>query len=147
MVRYLNNLSVQGAGANQGLTANFGVGAKITALARNPYGLVYRSWRSGHGSMVQLHRDDDQGEYGLRAFQLPDGTLTYHPSLTATAKPSLIEQSGTKVTLLGDSLDSNTTLPSGRNANWVLAFLHSRHFELPANMQHNWWKPFSPSAD
>src|SRR5436305_1256311 len=43
MVRYLNNLSVQGAGGTQGLTANFGVGAKITALARNPFGLVYRS--------------------------------------------------------------------------------------------------------
>jgi hypothetical protein len=135
MVRYLNNLSVQGAGTNQGLTGNFGVGAKITALARNPFGLVYRSWRGGGGSMVQMHRDDDQGEYGLRAFQLPDGTLTYHPPLTAASKPSTIGTSGTKVTLLGDSLEMNTALPSGRNANWVLAFLHSRYFELPQNIE------------
>ena len=135
MIRYLNNLSVQGAGGNQGLTANFGVGAKITALARNPCGLVYRSWRSGHGAMVQPHRDDDQGEYGLRAFELPDGTLTYHPSLTAAAKPDLIAQSGTKVTLLGTGLEANTVLPTSRNANWALAFLHSRYFELPANIE------------
>lgn len=135
MVRYLNNLSVQGAGANQGLAANFGVGAKITALARNPYGLVYRSWRGAHGAMVQLHRDDDQGEYGLRAFTLPDGTLTYHPSLTNSARPDLITSTGTKVTLLGDTLEANTALPTGRNANWVLAFLHSRYFELPSNIE------------
>jgi hypothetical protein len=135
MIRYLNNLSVQGAGGNQGLTANFGVGAKITALARNPFGLVYRSWRGGVGAMVQLHRDDDQGEYGLKAFQLADGTPTYHPALTAAAKPELIDESGTKVTLLGNNLDVNTALPAGRNANWVLAFLHSRYFELPPNIE------------
>lgn len=135
MVRYLNNLSVQGAGGSQGLTANFGVGAKITALARNPFGLVYRSWRNGHGAMVQLHRDDDQGEYGLAPFNLPDGTFTYHPPLTAAAKPSLIKESGTKVTLLGKAMEANTALPSGRNANWILAFLHSRYFELPSSIE------------
>lgn len=135
MVRYLNNLSVQGAGGSQGLTANFGVGAKITALARNPHGLVYRSWRNSHGAMVQLHRDDEQGEYGLRAHKLLDGTVTYHPPLTTIGKPPLIKDSGTKVTLLGDSLEANTALPVGRNANWVLAFLHSRYFELPPNIE------------
>jgi hypothetical protein len=135
MVRYLNNLSVQGAGGNQGLTANFGVGAKITALARNPFGLVYRSWRAGQGAMVQLHRDDDAGEYGLRPFNLPDGTLTYHPPLTGTSKPDLINEAGTKVTLLGKALEANTALPKGRNANWVIAFLNSRYFELPADIQ------------
>lgn len=135
MVRYLNSLSVQGASGSQGLTANFGVGAKITALARNPYGLVYRSWRNGHGAMVQLHRDDEQGEYGLCPFRLPDGTLTYHPPLTSVGKPFLIKDSGTKVTLLGDNLDANTALPTGRNANWVLAFLNSRYFELPPNIE------------
>jgi hypothetical protein len=123
------------ASGTQGLTANFGVGAKITALARNPFGLVYRSWRNGHGAMVHLHRDDDQGEYGLRPFTLPDGTFTYHPPLAAIGKPPLIKTSGTKVTLLGDTLEANTALPSGRNANWVLAFLHSRYFELPPNLE------------
>lgn len=84
--------------------------------------------------MVQLHRDDDQGEYGLRAFTLPDGTFTYHPPLTFAGKPILIKDSGTRVTLLGESLEANTVLPAGRNANWVLAFLHSRYFELPQNI-------------
>lgn len=37
MVRYLNNLSVQGASGTQGLTANFGVGAKITAGSQSAW--------------------------------------------------------------------------------------------------------------
>src|ERR1051325_9294914 len=64
MAKYLNSLAVQGANQTQSISENFGVGAKITALFRNRFGLVYQSWRDGKGAMVRLHRDDRMGEYG-----------------------------------------------------------------------------------
>jgi Histidine kinase-, DNA gyrase B-, and HSP90-like ATPase len=137
MEEYLNALAVQGASQNQGISQNFGVGAKVTALYRNRYGLVYQSWRDGKGAMVKLHRDDDQGIYGLHSFLLEDGPH-YTPRIKETAKPKNIDDAGTKVTLLGASEDENTCFPSedaGGGMNWLIKYLTGRYFRIPENVK------------
>ncbi|MBN9006198.1 MAG: ATP-binding protein [Rhizobiales bacterium] len=135
MLDYLNALAVQGANQTQGISQNFGVGAKITALHRNSHGLVYQSWHDGKGSMVKLHRDDKEGVYGLASFELSDGP-DWTPRIKDTFKPSVIDRNGTKVTLLGISEENNTCFPpEGRGMNWLITYLTNRYFRLPENLR------------
>jgi len=135
MLDYLNALAVQGANQTQGISENFGVGAKITALHRNSHGLVYQSWRDEKGAMVKLHRDDKEGVYGLASFELQDGP-DWTPRIKDAFKPKIIDRSGTKVTLLGTSEDNNTCFPPddvGGGMNWLITYLTSRYFRVPEN--------------
>lgn len=137
MDEYLNSLAVQGAGATQSISQNFGVGAKITALYRNRYGLIYQSWIDSKGAMVKLHRDDKQGVYGLASFNLEDGPH-FSPRIKDSIKPRTIEESGTKVTLLGTCEEDNTCRPaesSGGGMNWLIRYLTSRYFRIPGNIR------------
>jgi len=134
---YLNALAVQGASGTQGISENFGVGAKITALHRNSHGLVYQSWRDGKGSMVKLHRDDKEGVYGLASFELAEGP-EWTPRIKDAFKPKIIDRSGTKVTLLGTSEEDNTCFPpedAGKGMNWLITYLTSRYFRVPENIK------------
>jgi hypothetical protein len=137
MHEYLNSLAVQGANQTQGISQNFGVGAKITALHRNSHGLVYQSWREGKGAMVKLHRDDKAGVYGLASFELADGP-DWTPRIKDAYKPKIIESSGTKVTLLGTTEDDNTCFPPqdvGGGMNWLITYLTGRYFRMPENVK------------
>jgi hypothetical protein len=137
MLEYLNALAVQGANQTQGISQNFGVGAKITALHRNSHGLVYQSWHDGKGSMVKLHRDDKAGVYGLASFELADGP-DWTPRIRDAFKPSIIKLNGTKVTLLGTSEESNTCFPPedmGGGMNWLITYLTGRYFRVPENIK------------
>lgn len=42
----------------QAFDKNFGIGAKITAAVRNPYGVLYKAWKDGEGSVTMLGRQD-----------------------------------------------------------------------------------------
>src|SRR6185437_6022691 len=136
MLEYLNSLAVQGANQTQGISENFGVGAKITALHRNSHGLVYQSWLDGKGTMVKLHRDDKEGVYGLDSFELEDGP-DWTPRIKDVYKPSAIGTNGTKVTLLGKSKDDNTCFPpeAGGAMNWLITYLTGRYFRIPENIK------------
>jgi hypothetical protein len=136
MQNYLNSLAVEGANQSQGISKNFGVGAKITALHRNSFGLIYQSWRDGRGAMVKLHRDDKEGVYGLASFELPDGP-DWTPSLKNTTKPGCIDKSGTKVTLLGEAEGANTCFASsdGGPMNWLITYLNNRYFRIPERIK------------
>lgn len=137
MHEYLNALAVQGANQTQGISQNFGVGAKITALHRNSHGLVYQSWRDGKGAMVKLHRDDKAGVYGLASFDLADGP-DWTPRIRDVFKPKIVKKTGTKVTLLGTSDDSNTCFPPGDGGggmNWLITYLTGRYFRIPENIK------------
>ncbi len=136
MLEYLNALAVQGANQTQGISENFGVGAKITALHRNSHGLVYQSWRDGKGAMVKLHRDDKEGVYGLASFELADGP-DWTPRIKDAFKPRIVEKSGTKVTLLGTSEADNTCFPpqNGGGMNWLITYLTSRYFRIPESVK------------
>ena len=46
------------------LDGNFGIGAKISSMTRNPVGVVYESWKDGKGSRMVVIQNDN-GDYGL----------------------------------------------------------------------------------
>lgn len=131
MIRYINHLS-----SSQHLQAhdgNFGVGAKVAAATRNPQGVIYQSWKDGRGAMIQLWRDPDNDEYGLRQFPLPNGTFTHVVPLTDQARPKEIKESGTKVTLLGRDAEHNTMqAPDGvpTPSRWITRHLNARYFQF-----------------
>jgi hypothetical protein len=132
MVKHINRLS--SSGRTQAIDANFGVGAKISAATRNPSGVVYQSWVDGLGVMVQLWRDPDTAQYGLRQFRLQDGSFSHVVTLKDNAKPEEIGLHGTKVTLLGTGPSHDTmAAPEGAPtpSRWVNRNLGSRYFRLP----------------
>ena len=71
--KYVNQLS--SSIHQQSHAGNFGVGAKIAAVPRNPEGIIYLSWKDGVGYMTHLWRDDSVSEYGLRQLAIPDGSF------------------------------------------------------------------------
>ena len=99
MIRFINQLS--SSGSEQSFTGNYGVGAKIAAATKNPAGVIYHSWKNGEGTMVQLEKSPTTGEYGLRQWELKDGTYSYYVPLDDAVKPQEIGASGTKVILIG----------------------------------------------
>jgi hypothetical protein len=136
MLRYINQLSSSIHG--QAHDGNYGVGAKIAAATRNPAGLIYQSWKEGQGAMIQLWRDPDSGDYGVRQWELPDGTFDYHQPITDEGKPSQIADHGTKVVLLGRSDGHNTVEPpegAETPSRWVNRYLNARYFRFPEQIE------------
>lgn len=136
MIRYINHLS--SSVHLQAHDGNFGVGAKVAAATRNPVGVIYQSWKDGRGAMIQLWRDPDTDEYGLRQFPMPNGTFTHVVPLTDQAKPKEIGEHGTKVTLLGRENDHNTMqAPDGvpTASRWITRHLNARYFEFPQGVE------------
>lgn len=132
MVQHINNLS--SSGGVQAMDANFGVGAKISAATRNPAGVIFQSWQGGKGTMIHLWRDPTTGEYGLKQFRLSDGSYTHVVPLADTAKPDIITEHGTKVTLLGfDDLDDTVAAPDGvpTPSRWFARYLNARFLDFP----------------
>lgn len=136
MVKYINHLS--SSGSEQSLQGNFGVGAKIAAATRNPAGLVYTSWRDGEGSMIHLWKDPDSGKYGLRQFELPDGSYDHSAPVDDVLRPDLIEQSGTMAVLLGHRDEDDTMkAPEGAPSpsRWIARYLNTRYFQFPEGIE------------
>jgi Histidine kinase-, DNA gyrase B-, and HSP90-like ATPase len=137
MRQYINRLSA--SGQRQALDANYGVGAKVATATRNPTGVIYQSWRDGKGAMVQLWRDPDSEEYGLRRFELDDGQWSYWIPLSTDAKPEIIGEHGTKVVLLGRDEEHITMAPPeglvATPSRWVSRYLNARYFDLPKDLE------------
>lgn len=133
-VRYINHLS--SSSAKQSLEGNYGVGAKVSAGARNPYGLVYQSWRDAKGSMTRFWQDPETGEYGLERQEFPPGAgnLVAWVPLDDEAKVAPIKKHGTRVSLLGTSEAENTVRPNGEATHWLVRYLNTRYFELPSGV-------------
>lgn len=132
MVQYINRLS--SSIREQSTTGNYGVGAKIAAVPRNPTGLVYISWKDGTGYQICLWRDPETGEYGLKKFEWPEGRTEYWAYVDEELKPEPIDRHGTMVVLLGKSDDDDTVTPPEGTAmpsRWILRYLNSRYFEFP----------------
>jgi hypothetical protein len=135
MVKYINQLS--SSINRQSLDGNFGIGAKIAAATRNHAGLIYLSWKSGHGAMIHLWRDPDTGQYGLRQFEHPDGTFAYWLPLDDTLKPDGVKDHGTMVVLLGTESHQHTmNAPPGTPSpsRWIAKFLNTRYFRFRADI-------------
>jgi len=134
--RYINQLS--SSGNTQSMAGNYGVGAKIAAATRNHHGLIYMSWREGHGSMIHLWRDPESGQYGLRQFETADGLYPQHVEVEDDIKPSLIGDHGTMVVLLGNALDEDTMkAPEGSPSpsRWIAKYLNSRYYRIPEGIR------------
>jgi hypothetical protein len=121
------------SGHTQGLTANFGVGAKIAVLPSNPHGVVYQSWRDGEGAKLCMYRDGD--EWSIRTW----GAGELFTPVGLTEAPPAIQRAGhgTLVTLLGTSAEDDTTRrPDGAGhlaaTSWLVKYLNSRYLELPS---------------
>lgn len=136
MIQHINHLS--SSSRIQAVDGNFGVGAKIAAATRNPAGVLYQSWVDGRGSMIQLWRDPETQQYGLKQFQLPDGSYSHIVPLGDEAKPDQIDQHGTKVTLLGKGAEDRTidgppNVPT--RSRWFNRQLGSRYFRFPDGVE------------
>lgn len=120
----------------QAFDKNFGIGAKITAAVRNPYGVMYKVWKDGEGSLTILGRQD--GRYGRMGFRNEaDETVDYWLPLSESDKHPSIEKSGASVVLLGKTKEEDTTVaPPGADlpSQWVAAYLERRYFEIPSGI-------------
>jgi hypothetical protein len=137
LVRYINTLFL--SGREQGPHGNFGIGAKVTAGARNPEGVLYLSWRGGQGGMVQFKRaGGPMSPYGLVRWEAPGGRRPSFQPAPERMKPDLIKDHGTMVVLMGGSPDDATVLPPGAPASqglkWLSRYLNTRYFEFPAGV-------------
>jgi hypothetical protein len=144
MVQYINQLS--SSIHQQGVDANFGVGAKIAAAPRNPHGLVYVSWKNGVGSMIHLWLDPVERVYGLKRW--PQNNGEFWTGVSNDLKPDAIASHGTMVTLLGTS-DAHDTMQAppttSMPSRWILRYLNSRYFRFPDGIEvsarEGWEKP------
>jgi hypothetical protein len=132
MVRFINQLS--SSVSTQSMTGNYGVGAKIAAATRNPFGVLYLSWKQSQGSLIHLLREAETGQYGLKQWKHHDGSYDHFLPLEDDVRPDLITHHGTKVVLLGDSAVSNTMQAPPNVASpsrWISKYLNTRFFKFP----------------
>lgn len=137
MMKLLNNLSSSGTVANQ--HQNYGVGAKISALTRNYVGIEYESWKNDQGYSILICYNPEKDSFGIQGFADASGEMIYSRPLEAHQKPSLIQAHGTRVTLLGMSLDQDTMKPpeglGNDRSGWLVNYLNNRFFVLPKNIR------------
>ena len=114
---------------------NFGIGAKVSALTDNKAGIHYESWKDGKGIAILLGYDPVAKKYGLQKF---DNGEDYQ-ELDAGVKPKIIDKHGTRVTLMGHSIDQNTMNKneniSGTEEAWIYSNITRRFFKLPENIK------------
>ena len=135
MVKFINQLS--SSMSTQSMSGNYGIGAKIATATKNPFGVLYLSWKNGEGSMIQLYKDEVTGQYGLHQWKHADGSYKHYLPIEDDVKPELIGTHGTKVVLLGLEEDSNTMqAPVGAPSpsRWISKYLNTRYFELPEGL-------------
>jgi hypothetical protein len=136
MLALLNNLSASGSVRNQ--FSNYGVGAKIAALIKNHAGVMYDSWRNGVGSRIYIAYDDEEGIYGVQRMADINGDATDVFSIPDDEKPDIINEHGTRVTLLGMDIEDNTmetlTPVAGKEAG-LSKYLNTRYHVLPDDVE------------
>lgn len=133
MVEYINTSFK--SGKTQGHKANYGIGAKVSALAFNKAGILFMSWKNGEGAMIHLAQDPETGFYGLHKLEQPDGTHGWWSPIGDEDKPDLIKKHGTVVVLMGDDEEQDTfEKPAGSNlpaSEWVAAYLQRKYLRFP----------------
>ncbi len=128
--RYTTTLAVVGAGGNQSLRGNQGMGLKISGPTRHKKGILIRSCKGDERTMVQVGWNG--AEYGLIPLGPADEIVV---SAEESTYPELVNQqrSGTVVTFLGNIDGDNTFVPSGRPRGWLFRYLNTRFFRLSKN--------------
>jgi hypothetical protein len=151
MAEHINKLS--SSGAQQSLSGNYGVGAKIAAATRNHAGMVYLSWKNRQGAMIHLWRNPEDGTYGLIQQRRADGDYSEFVDLEDEVKPEEIGEHGTKIVLLGNFSDERTIVPPAGTpspSRWIAKFLNTRFYRFPEGIsvkaREGWDYPRSDSA-
>lgn len=128
--KYTTTLAVQGAGNNQSLRGNQGMGLKISGPTRHKRGLNIRSLKGGERTSVQIGWDGR--EYGLIPIGQNDELVIPVPESTF---PEIVlkQRSGSVVTFLGNADNDNTFVPPGKSRGWLLRYLNTRFFRLSDN--------------
>ncbi|WP_224245546.1 ATP-binding protein [Hyalangium gracile] len=123
---------------------NFGIGAKISLMPWNTYGIVILSWVDNRASMIWIQKNPRSGEYGLRSFEDYDDENVVEPFNDVEhgcdwrkIKPEIITDHGTVIVLLGNSAKQDTILgdperPTENNASkGLIHYLNQRFWTLP----------------
>jgi hypothetical protein len=141
ILAHINKIGSPGGGKVQDFDANYGVGAKISALYHNPEGVIYLSWKDGTGVTAHLHMTRDpkslKKEYGLKLQHVDDEEWREYGD-AASLKPRPIGTHGTAVVLMGKSTEDDTTKPPPEVSNplrWVQRYLNTRYFRFPAGVE------------
>ena len=136
MINLLNSISSSGVVGNS--FENYGVGAKISSLTRNHFGVQYESWQAGVGHSIVVRYNPKYDVYGIQGFPDGRGKMVYHREIAANQKPKLIQGHGTRVTLFGNSLEQDTMAPpagmAGEKSSWLFHYLNRRYFLLPKHI-------------
>ena len=142
---FFRSLSLSGGGKAMGLHDNFGMGAKISTMPANPYGVYVMSWKDSEGSMVRLFKGDD-GEYGLWRWDTDDGyTAVVDPPDDYNYDSDGIRRShGTALVFAGDGpfCDTYLTFPGQESGgNKALGvYLNKRFFRFPDGVSIKAWE-------
>lgn len=143
MLQYINKLS-SGA-SEQGLGANFGLGAKIAGAVKNPHGLLYISKVAGDPNYYVVRLMKAEGQYGLQLWgnetdgydhfaTIPVDDLSSNPELDSLILPLLKESpSGTQVVFYGASSPHDTA--AGSASQWLGKAINTRYFQFPPNVR------------
>lgn len=128
--RYTTTLAVVGAGGNQSLHGNQGMGLKISGPTRHRNGVLIRSSKAGEHTMVQIGWDGE--EYGLIRVGRDDELVV---STSPSTFPDYIHDQGcgTVVTFLGTGDADNTFAPADRSRGWLFRYLNTRFFRLSSD--------------
>ena len=132
MVKYINQLS--SSLSSQSMSGNYGVGAKIAAVTRNPLGVLYLSWKDKVGAHIHMLKHKETEQYGLKQWKRGDGTYGHYLPIADEVKPEIIKGHGTKVVLMGMTDDHKTIeAPPGTQipSRWIAKYLNSRYFRFP----------------
>lgn len=125
--RYMTTLAVIGAGQNQSITGNQGMGLKIAGPPRHRRGVLIRSFKHDQRTMIQVGWNGS--EYGLIPLG-PNGELIVPVGEEMFPEFILAAGSGTIVTFLGNADGDNTFLPADHPRGWLFKYLHQRFFRL-----------------
>jgi hypothetical protein len=125
--RYMTTLAVQGAGGQQSLFQNQGMGLKISGPTKHKNGVLIRSLKNGERTMVQIGWTGE--EYDLIPLGT-DGELVV--TVADEMFPEFVNEkgSGTVVTFLGNPDHENTFSPQDRPRGWLFKYLHQRFLRL-----------------
>ena len=127
----MNNM--YSSGKVQSIDGNFGIGAKVAALYRNPRGMLYKCFRNGKGVLAEFARKNN-GTYGMKMQDDGEGGWESYKEIPYYVKPKQIENNGTVVTLVGRTEDEDTftSPPEGEHGvHWLSRYLNGRYFKIP----------------
>lgn len=128
-----------------GAHENFGIGAKISLLPWNRAGVIVASWKHGVGNFIWLKADEQTGEYVMAPFKIDGYGRTVWPTAhweqipilnidLEAIKPDWLDDHGTLVLLLGNSLSENTMNGPNRGGSRSLkirSYIYQRFWRLP----------------